>query len=175
MEETLTLVEKTAFMKGLPALASIPTEALAELAGRAREVHLDQGDVLFREGDPYRGVFLVVEGRLEQRKGRALVRVVQSGEGIGELWLGEGEPHQYGAVASTHTHVLSVTHEDMVDTMLDYPEFGAALVRALSLRTHELTGRILELETLVARLHATLRAAGIEPPDPREPDAPPGA
>lgn len=173
MEETLTLVEKTAFLKSLPAFSAIPTEALAELAARARELHLDAGQTIFREGDPDRGVFLVVEGTIEQRIGRALVRAVRPGMGMGELWLAEGEPHAYGATAIEHTHVLNVTREDIMDAMLDFPEFGTAMVRALALRVHELTGRILELEHLVSRLHAALTAAGIEPPDPRTREADP--
>ena len=75
MADTLTLVERTAFLKSLRVLSSIPLEALAELAGRAREIHCEPGDVVFREGDPNRGTFFVVDGLLEQRRGRALLAV----------------------------------------------------------------------------------------------------
>lgn len=170
MQETLTLIEKTAFLKSLPVFSSIPTEALAELAARAREIHCDTGDVLFREGDPDRGVFLVVEGTVEQRKGSALVRVVRAGTGLGELWMSEGEPHAYDATAVEHTHVLNVTREDLMDGIADYPEFGQAMVRQLARHIHELNGRVIELESLVARFHAALVAAGVDPPDAR-PDA----
>jgi len=176
VQETLTLIEKTAFLKSLPMFASIPTEALAELAARAREIHCDAGDVLFREGDPDRGVFLVVEGTVEQRKGRALVRVVRAGMGLGELWMSEGEPHAYDVTAIEHTHVLNVTREDMMDGIADFPEFGQAMVRQLARRIHEMTGRLIELENLVARFHSALVAAGIEPPDPHAdepPESPP--
>jgi len=168
VQETLTLIEKTAFLKSLPMFGSIPTEALAELAARAREIHLDAGDVLFREGDPDRGVFLVVDGTVEQRKGRAVVRVVRPGMGVGELWLAEGEPHEYDVAAVEHTHVLNVTRENLMDAIVDFPEFGQAMVRQLALVIHELTGRILELEHLIGRFHTALTSAGIEPPDPRD-------
>jgi CRP-like cAMP-binding protein len=168
MKPTLTLIEKTAFLKGIDVLAPIPTEALAELAARAQEIHCDPGDVLHREGEPNRGSFLLVDGLLEQRKGRALVRVLRPGMAAGELWLGEGEPHHYTLVASQHSHVLNVTREDLLDGMLDYPEFAVAMVQSFSKVLHENTGRVLELERLVARLHDALAAAGVEPPDPRE-------
>ena len=171
MEATLTLIEKTAFLKGVQVLSSIPSEALAELAARAREVHLGPGDVLYHEGEPNRGVFLVVDGCLEQRKGRALVRILRSRMAGGELWLGGGEPHQYSLLAVEHSHVLHLTTEDVFDAMLDFPEFGVALVQSFALILHQLTGRVLDLEDLLARFHATLKAAGIEPPDPRLPEA----
>jgi len=143
---TLTLVEKTAFLKGIKLLASIPTEALADLASRAREVYCEPGETLFQEGDPDRGSFLCVEGLLQLRKGRAVVRVLQPGTALGELWLGEGEPHQYSLIAIERSHLLNVTREDVNEAMLDYPEFGAAMVRMFALRVHELNGRVLDLE-----------------------------
>jgi CRP-like cAMP-binding protein len=168
MEATFTLIEKTAFLKSVDVLSRVPTEALAEIAARTREIHCDPGDVLYREGDPYRGVFLVVTGTLELRKGRALIRLLGPGMSIGELWQAEGEPHQYTLVATEHSHVLHAPHEDVIDGMYDFPEFGVAMVQALGRRVHELNGRVLELERLVARLHAALTAAGVEPPDPRQ-------
>src|SRR2546426_8674349 len=171
MDATLTLIEKTAFLKGVDVLSSIPTEALAELATRTREIHCEPDQVLYREGDPHLGVFLLVVGLLEERKGRALVRVIRPGMGVGELWLAEGEPHEYTLVATEHSHVLHVTREDMIDGMLDYPEFAVAMVQSTSRVIHEITSRVLELENLVARLHGALAAAGITPPDPRTPDA----
>ena len=190
MESTFTLIEKTAFLKGVDVLSRIPTEALAELAARTRELHADAGDVLYREGDPYRGVYLVVSGTLELRKGRALIRLLRSGMSVGELWLGAGEPHSYTLTATEHSHVLHVSHEDMLDAMNDFPEFAAAMVQSFARRIHEITSRTLELEGIIAGLHAALLAAGIEPPRPsatlsgvfdvgaltrerRAPDAPP--
>ena len=58
------------------------------------------------------------------------------------------------------------SHDDMIDAMHDFPEFGVALVQSFARRIDELNARTLELEALVARLHAALREAGLEPPDP---------
>lgn len=163
MEETLTLIEKTAFLSQLPVLASVPTEALAQLASQAREQHHDAGDTLFKEGENNRGVILVVDGLVELRKGRALVRMMGPGQTFGELFSREGEGHVYSAIATTHTHVLAISLDNVFDAMLDYPEFAVGMVRGLSMRNDELIQRLLGLETILGRFHAQLRAAGIEP------------
>jgi CRP-like cAMP-binding protein len=173
MEETLTLIEKTAFLKGMDVLASVPTEALAQLAARAKEIHCDPGDALYREGDDNTGVIVVVEGLIELRRGRALVRMLREGNGFGELFGPEGKPHEYTAIATTHTHVLNVTLADMWEAMLDFPEFATGMVRAIARRNHELTRRLLDLEELLGRFHAALKAAGIEPPAARPSEAAP--
>jgi len=169
VEETLTLIEKTAFMKSIPVFSSIPTEALAGLAAHAHEMHCDAGEELSREGDANRGAFLVVDGLIQVRRGKAVVRVMSAGMAFGELWLREGEPHQYTLLAVEHTHVLNVSQEDVWDAVQEHPEFGVALVRSFALRIHELSGRILELERVIARLHLSLVEHGIEPPDVPQP------
>jgi CRP/FNR family cyclic AMP-dependent transcriptional regulator len=164
MDETLSLMEKTAFLKSVEMLSSIPTEALAQLAARGKELHYDAGQVIFREGDVNRGVFLVIDGLVEIRKGRALDTVRGSGLGFGELALSEGEPHTTTAVATQHTHLLNLTNEEFFETMLDYPEVGLAMVRTLAMRLTELGARVHDLEGQVAHLNATLKRSGVEIP-----------
>jgi len=175
LEETLTLVEKTAFLKSMDALSSIPTEALADLASRAREVHLDAGDTIFNEGEPNRGTFLIVEGSVVQRIGDAAVRVARPGMAFGELFLAEGEPHKMTAVAIEHTHVLNITTDDVFDAMSDYPDFAAAIVRGMSKQILTLSSRVVELEGILSRFHTALVRAGIDPPEKDAEPAPAGS
>ena len=93
MADTLTLIEKTVHMKSSDVFRAIPTEPLAQLAARANEVMLDRGETVFREGDDDQGVFLVIEGVVELRKGNAVLRVLQSGTVYGELFLQESGAH----------------------------------------------------------------------------------
>jgi len=167
-QETLTLIEKTAFLKSVEELSSIPTEALAELAGRAREIHFDAGDTIFVEGEPNRGSFLVVDGVVAMRLGGAVVRIARAGMAFGELFLAEGEPHKMSAEAMEHTHLLNVTTDDIFDAMSDYPDFGAAIIRSLSRQIVKLGARVVELENILGRFHTALVKADIEPPAPRD-------
>jgi CRP-like cAMP-binding protein len=168
VDETLTLIEKTAFLKSLPILASVPTEALAEIAARAREIHFDSGATIHSEGQSNRGAFAVLEGVVELRRGRALVRMISQGQAFGELFLSEGEPHRFTAIASNHVHVLNITADDTFDAMLEHPEFAVGMTRSLARRNLELVERLLELETLLGRFHTAMIEAGIEPPEARE-------
>jgi len=165
MEETLTLIEKTAFLKGLEALSSVPTEALAELAGRTREIHYDAGDRIFTEGEPNRGTFLVIEGVVMLRIGGAVVRVARHGMAFGELFLAEGESHRMTADVVEHTHVLNITTNDIFDAMNDFPDFGTSIVRSMSRQMLVLNERIVEMERLLGKFHDALIKAGIEPPE----------
>ena len=150
MADTLTLVEKTVHMKSSEVFSAIPTEPLAQLAARANEVMLDRGQTVFREGDDDQGVFIVLEGVVELRKGNAVVRVLQSGAVHGELFLQESGAHQYTAVAREDARVLNLGRNDVFDALLEYPEFGVAMVQDLARRHHTLTERVIELEKQLA-------------------------
>ena len=150
MADTLTLIEKTVHMKSSDVFSAIPTEPLAQLAARASEVMLDRGQTLFHEGDDDLGVFLVIEGVVELRKGNDVVRVLQSGTVHGELFLQESGAHQYTVVAREDARVLNLGRNDVFDAFLEYPEFGIAIVQDLARRHHTLTERVSELEKQLA-------------------------
>lgn len=150
MADTLTLIEKTVHMKSSDVFGAIPTEPLAQLAARANEVMLDRGETVFREGDDDQGVFIVIEGVVELRKGKEVVRVLRGGTVHGELFLPESWAHQYTAVAREDARVLTLGRNDVFDAFLEYPEFGVAMVQDLALRNHTLTERVSELEKQLA-------------------------
>lgn len=169
--ETLTLIEKTVHLKSSEVFHAIPTEPLAQLAARANELLLDGGQTVFREGDADQGVFIVIEGTIELRKGDAVVRVLQRGTVHGELFLQESESHQYTAIAREDTRVLNLGRNDVFDALLEYPEFGMAMVQDLALRHHKLAERVLELEQQLTgspavRSDEPTSVEGIEPPAP---------
>ena len=162
---TLTLVEKTMFLKSVELLASVPTEALAQIAARSTEVRANAGQVVFREGEENQGAFIVVEGLLELERARKVIRVLKPGMAHGELFLSEHEPHNYTAIARQDSLLLNLRRSDVIDALLEYPEFGLAMVQDLALRHHKLTQRMIELE-------AELENRGDGAPKPVEPIEP---
>jgi CRP-like cAMP-binding protein len=168
MTETMTLIEKTVFLSTVEVLKGVPTEALAQLAARATEERVDRGRTLFREGDEDRGIFIVVEGEVELRKSATVVRRLRAGSAHGELFTDEHEPHQYTAIALEDAHLLNLEQSAVTEALLEYPEFGLAMVRDFALRMHKLTERVIELEADLKRRGHPSEALGdgqaLEPP-----------
>lgn len=156
-ETTLTLVEKTLVLKNVELLGSMPTEALAQLASRSQELHLDPGEVIFREGEASRSVFVVLEGVVEVRKDDSVLRVVGEGMVFGQLALTDAEQPNVTAAATTRAHLLRITREDVFDAVLDYPEVGLALVRTLARAVQDFIKKVVVLEREVARMSSKLR------------------
>jgi CRP-like cAMP-binding protein len=125
---------------------------------------------VFREGDEDQGAFIVVEGEIELRKAATAVRILTAGMAHGELFRGENEPHQYTAIAREDTHLLNLQRADVLDALLEFPEFGLAMVQDLSMRLHKLTERIIEIESeLKRRGEPTPEAVDGRPLEPTTP------
>jgi len=60
----LERAELYAFLADVPFFASLDDNIRLELAGQLEPVHVAAGEVVFRQGDPGEGLFLVVSGRL---------------------------------------------------------------------------------------------------------------
>ena len=173
MSDTLTLIERTIFMKSVEIFASIPTEALAQLAALATELTFDRGDIVFTEGDGDTDVLIVVDGAVELRKGETVVRLLQTGTVQGQLFLEKSDTEDYTAVAVADTSALSLRRRDVLQALLDYPEFALAMVQDLARRNEQIVARVIELEEQLAAASPGTSSAPAALADPIEPSSSP--
>lgn len=97
-------------LAGLPLFASLPQAALEGLAAEVEWLDVPGGTVLFREGDPADGLFVVVTGRLKAVAGgdRVLAEMGR-GEPVGELGLLVDEPRSATVRAMRDSLLLRLT------------------------------------------------------------------
>src|SRR5690348_17457316 len=63
----------------MPIFTAFSDEQLADLRIQGRELNLDAGQILFKEGDPPQGLYVILEGELE------IVKRIRSEEHTSEL------------------------------------------------------------------------------------------
>jgi CRP/FNR family transcriptional regulator, cyclic AMP receptor protein len=76
----------------VPFLAGLGAEQLELLAGCARNVHFDDGELLFREGDQADTFYVVRQGSVSLEihapaRGGMAIETIEAGEVIGWSWL----------------------------------------------------------------------------------------
>lgn len=89
------LAEAVARLRQLALFREVPEDALESIAHELTWLHLHGGELLFQQGDPGDGLYVLVSGRLEVliREGtkERILRVLGRGEVLGELELwGDG-------------------------------------------------------------------------------------
>lgn len=133
-----------------PLFASLSEEECHALVGRSvcRSVH--RGEALFREGEPCRGLYLLVKGTVRtyraNRDGQEQVfGVFGAGESLGEVSLFDGGPYLASARATQDGRVLFLPFAEVHALYRTHPQVAQAVVQ-------ELGNRVRTMATLVDRL-----------------------
>lgn len=109
---------------------------------KVSKVYFDPEEIIFQEGDPPAGLFLIEDGSVEvyRLSGHRTVRMARLGRGevVGELALIEGIPHTRSVRALDHVTALKVEPGDLETALGKSP----ALIRMI-------------LKRVVRKLHRT--------------------
>jgi CRP-like cAMP-binding protein len=103
---------------------ALSDEVLEHLARNLHTTRLQPGDVVFREGDPARELFVVLEGEMEvtkkSRGGRdTRVAILGPSDCVGEMSMIDMQPRSATVRALAPARLLRMTGEDM-DSLYRY-------------------------------------------------------
>jgi CRP-like cAMP-binding protein len=122
-----------------PLFGCLTEKELADIAQRAVELHLQKGEVLFISGEPAKGLFVVVNGKIrvfqQNAEGREQVMHVDTaGAVIGEVALFDDGPYPASAVAELDAELLFVDKHDMHRFCVKYPALALKALRLMAAR-----------------------------------------
>jgi CRP/FNR family transcriptional regulator len=134
-----------------PPFNALPPEERARLLPYARLRRYENGEPIFREGDPSERFHSVVEGRVKILKyaprGKELIlEIFGPGDPFGAIAAYEGRPFPASAVALQPTEVLSISRADFF-RLMERPEFSRGLMLGLTRRLIELTQKLAQLSS----------------------------
>ena len=109
-------------LKSLPLFADVPDEELAQIAGFAQEVTVDQGRELVREGDFSYEFMAIEEGEAEVTRGGEHVADLGPGDFFGEMGLLEKTLRNATVTAKTPMKLVTLTGWDMKRMERHIPE-----------------------------------------------------
>lgn len=117
----------------------------AELAHLEKSVRVDaykQNEIIFQEGDPGTGVYVVQSGTIQisamvgPEERRVLGRI-QPGDFFGEMAVLDNEPRSGTALAETDVILWFIPREEMLNALENSPKMAVSLVREFSLRMRD--------------------------------------
>lgn len=134
-------------------LSGLSRQDLEALRRSGREVEVAAGTVVLREGAPAEALYLVLDGRLEVRKGGAdgesVVGAIGPGEVFGEMALLAGRPRFASVRAMTRCRLLEVEAEAL-EQLLARPPVLRALLRTTVERLQLTEAALKQREKLAA-------------------------
>ena len=120
--------------------APLPPTGLTRLAQQGKTRHFPAGSVLMHQGDVSDFLYVIVEGRVRVELshpdllGQVPLAEVGLGEVVGEMGLLAGEPRSATVTAIQDTETLELDAATLEQTIRDYAEASATLLRILSQR-----------------------------------------
>lgn len=136
--------------------ASLSDEEMAALRRRVSRKAYDRGEILFSEGDPCRGLFIVGRGKVRIFKvspsGREQILSIEGpGSSFAELPVFDGGNYPASAAASEESELLFISRRDFQDFCREHPEVGLKVIAVVGSRLRRLVGIIEDLSFTTVR------------------------
>ena len=124
----------------------ISAAARRELEVRAVVRRFEAGEVMFTAGSASRGLFIITEGRVRVLRGKsgkpAVVHIEGPGGTLGEVALFDGGGYPATAIAQDDTTCIVLSAEALKAAMMQDPQLGWVMARALARRVRGLVERL---------------------------------
>lgn len=130
-------------------LKSLSQPELRTLAGRTVRKFFIAGELLFSEGEPCQGLYILARGKVRIFKtsvsGREQVLAVNGpGDTIAELPVFDGGPYPASALAVEDTEIAFISRRDLHAYCMEHPEVALKMLLVVGGRLRALAA---ELET----------------------------
>ena len=119
-----------------------------------KDITINKNELLFKEGDESRSLFLVKTGTLKVFKTKTNgdqieIGVVQPNEIIGEMAFIDGSPRSASAAANTKCEIVEIDFESLKKFIASQPPWFSAMLKSITGRLRDANNRIKQLESAV--------------------------
>lgn len=136
--------------------AGLTEKEIRSLAERTNKKHFQRGELLFAEGDPCTGLFLVAQGKIRIFKlspnGREQVLAVEGpGSSFAEIPVFDGGTYPAAASALEDAEILFISRRDLHNFCREHPDVALKVIAVVGSRLRKLVGIIEELSFTTVR------------------------
>jgi len=143
-------------LRKIPYFADLTKQEMRTLATRVGKKHLQRGELLFVEGEPCAGLFVVVTGEIRlfnlSLAGREQVLSVRGpGRSFGDPVVFDGGNHSASAAALEDTELLFISRTDFQKFCREHPEVMFKVIAEVGSRLRRMIGIIQDLSFTTVR------------------------
>ncbi|MEJ2033445.1 MAG: sensor histidine kinase [Deltaproteobacteria bacterium] len=121
-------------LKRIDLFESFSDEELADLAGEISEVRCDAGEILFKEGDMGRDMFVLLKGSLRIWKDHRFITNLSPVEYIGEMSIIDNEPRSATVEALIPSRLLKISTANFQKYLASRPLALVSVMKRLTKR-----------------------------------------
>ena len=130
----ITTVEKVLFLKRIDLFSQIASEDLAQIAQITEEMHIEEGEEVFHEGEPGNTLFFIVDGHVRIHRGGTTLATLGERSVFGEMSLLDMEPRSATVTVEDDVTLLRIERDDFHDILAEKAEIAQGIIMVLSRR-----------------------------------------
>lgn len=120
---------------------------------KIKENFFNRGDVLFGQGDPAEGVYLIQRGSFKLTQyteggQETILRIAGTGDILGENFFFQALEHQASAIALEEAQVSIINGHYFEELLTESPDLALKIIRGLSQKLEEVTNQLFEVKIL---------------------------
>ncbi len=146
IKEQMLLIEKVLLLKSLDMFRETPEPILAELAPLMVEEEIEQGSIIFEEGEIGDCMYIILSGQVNIQKENTLLAVLQEKEILGELSLLDAETRSATAIAKTDCLLYKIGQEPFYELIDSRPEVARGCIKILCTRLRILNDKVSKMK-----------------------------
>jgi CRP/FNR family cyclic AMP-dependent transcriptional regulator len=139
--QSLLLIEKVLLLRSLSIFSDTPEIILAELAPLMQQKEVEQGTLIFEEGEQGDCMYIILSGEIEIHKGKTVLAVLKEKEVFGELSLLDAETRSASATAKTDCLLFKIDQEPFYELIESRPEVAMGFIKILCKRLRQLNDK----------------------------------
>jgi len=151
-----SITKRIQSLRDVPLFADLTERELEMLADRALSRQYQPGEMIFSEGDPCEGLYVVQAGSVKifnvSASGREQVlHIEKAGHSLAELPVFDGGRYPASTAAVDPCTLLFISKKDFRALCLERPEMALKVLKVVSSRLRQLVGIIEELSFTTVR------------------------
>lgn len=142
------LIDRMTFLQKISLFAAVPVWHLLPIAEACREVHFEDGQAVFRQGEAGESLCILLAGSVEVVRDGAVINRLGAGEVCGEVAVLGRAPRTAGVVAVGSLRTLLLEADHFRRIVRENGDIGLAVIEVLSERLRVATERESALRSL---------------------------
>jgi CRP-like cAMP-binding protein len=134
VSDKLLLFEKVLILKSLAIFSETPETILSELAPLMQEEEVEEGRVIFNDGDIGDCMYIIHKGQIKIHKGATALAILKEKEVFGELSLLDSETRSASATTNTDCFLFKIDQEPFYELVETRPEVAKGFIKILCQR-----------------------------------------
>ena len=123
--------EAVSLIAGVPFFQGLDQKTCRAIVGEGRETTYKTGDVIVGEKGMGVGFYLVLDGKVEVRKGGKVLATLERGQFFGEMSVIDGQPRSADVVAVSQTKCWVLPTWSFAGLIKGHPEVAIPMLKEL--------------------------------------------